>query len=120
MRPRVAEVRAVAAALAGEFDSAEEAATAAILAYEDAKADRLVYGVAVQAQPVPRIYYSFDNSTEALRWAARYGLDAVEQQLYVLPLVHAQRAEKRHQEAMAEVLKARELEHPTPGRRKRK
>lgn len=123
MNPLKAEITAVAAALSQEHESVEDAARAAIVALDEARVDRTLYGVAIQGLPCAYVYHPFGNKQEALSWIKRYGVAAVDGlEVGVIPLFSKERLVKRHAEAMADLLKRREAAEEPPrrgGRRKK-
>lgn len=102
----------------GDFESSEEAATAAIEALDKARRDRLTYGVAVQGLPVATVYVGFENREEAVRWCKRTGLDVAGLPVGIVPLWDKDHVLDRHVKQDSEL--AGQPAAPKPKRSPRK
>lgn len=96
MEPLKREITAVVKALSEPADTPEEAAEAAIRALDEARLDRTMYGIVVNARPAPYIYREFGNKREALEWAKKQGLDVIGLAIWVVPMRSKLAVERRH------------------------
>lgn len=116
---RKSDVTAVARIFEADHESAEAAATAAILALDSARRDRLGYAVAVQGLPVAYVYHGFETRQEAVNWCKRVGLDVVGLSVGVVPVYNKDAVLDRHRVQTGELAVKQDPGPPTAGRRKR-
>lgn len=99
MDPHVAEVRAVIKVLSEGWASPEAGAEAVIRALDEARIDRTLYAVAVNAKPAPIIYHTFGTRQEALKWVKDSAVDVLGLDVWVLQMFSKNRPLERHTSA---------------------